>query len=217
MKSAQQLVDELAQKRQQDPVPNQLLDVAESGELTGDQLRGLVRTESQCHHTELPAYGAMLSRFAHRPAEDFYIELIDLMHECGPKLDAVAEALGLSRQEKDQWMWPSDRRAYSCNGILSWITARGSQTATALAVHTDMSVYFPGCVDLVASIREHGVDAPEEFLTYYEGDPCAGTRRKALEVAQDGLDRGDDPREALLMARLLEESFADFWASAAAA
>ncbi|MFC9856310.1 MULTISPECIES: hypothetical protein [unclassified Streptomyces] len=217
MRSAQHLVDELARNREKDPVPNGLLDVAKRGALTSSHLRGLVSTESQCHQTELPAYAAMLSRFAHHPAAGFYIELIALLRDCGPKLDAAAEALGLSAREKAQWMWPSDRRAYSCNGVLSWITAQGSQASTALAVHTDMSVYFPGCTDLVAVIREQGMGAPEEFLSYYEADPCAETRRQAVEVVQDGLDRGDDPQEALLMARLLEESFADFWASAAAA
>ncbi|MBB5936417.1 hypothetical protein [Streptomyces zagrosensis] len=193
------------------------MELAESGGLTGDHLRGLVRTESQCHQTELPAYAAMLSRYAHHPAGDLYIELIDLLHDCGPKLDAAAQSLGLSPREKDKWMWPTDRRAYSCNGILSWITAQGSQAATALAVHTDMSVYFPACMALVAEMQKQGVAAPREFLSYYESDPCAQTRRRAVEVVQDGLDRGDDPQEAVLMARLLEESFADFWASAAAA
>ncbi|MFF5438905.1 hypothetical protein [Streptomyces achromogenes] len=216
MSSAQHLVDELERKRRQDPVPNALLAVAESDGLTPDHLRGLVRTESQCHHTEVPSYGKMLSRFPHRPAADFYVELIDLLHACGPKLDEVAESLGLPREEKDQWMWPADRRAYSYNGTLSWIAAQGSQASTALAVYTDMSVYFPGCEEIVEMIRRQRVDAPAEFISYYEGDPCEETRQRAIEVVQDGLDRGDDPREAMLMARLLEESIGDFWASAAA-
>lgn len=216
MSSAQQLVDELARKREQNPVPNALLDVAKSDGLTQDHMRGLVRTELQCHHTEVPSYGKMLSRFPHRPAADFYVELIDLLHSCGPELEEAAEALGLPREKKDEWMWPADRRTYSYNGVMSWITAQGNQAATALAVHTDMVVYFPGCMEVAALIHEQGVDAPESFLSYYEGDPCEGTRRRAIEVVQDGLDRGDDPREAVLMARLLEESIGDFWASAAA-
>jgi hypothetical protein len=215
MVSAQQLADELARKRERQPVTNALLEMAKAGRVGQEQMRGLVRTESQCHQTELPSYAALLGRYRQRPAADFYVELIDLLHDCGPKLDAVAEALGLAEDEKAAWAWPSDRRVYSFNAVLSWITAQGSQAAAALAVHTDMSVYFPGCVDLVQAIREQEVEAPQEFVSYYESDPCAETRRLALEVVQDGLDRGDDPQRAVLMARLLEESFEDFWASAA--
>ncbi|MFF5563784.1 hypothetical protein ACFY7Z_17050 [Streptomyces sp. NPDC012623] len=217
MSSAQQLVEELTRRRRQHPVANPLLDVAKAGELTRDHLRQLVRNEAQVHHGELPGYAVMGSRFPHRPAAGLYLRLACLAYDAGPRLDRAGEALGLSSQGKEEWRRPAARDAYSFNGILSWIAIQGSQAVTALTAHTDMSVYFPACEELVTEIRKHDVDAPDDFLTYFSNDPSENLCELAVEVAQDGLDRGDDPEEALFMARLLEESLEGFWASAAGA
>ncbi|MEE1928828.1 hypothetical protein V1J52_11650 [Streptomyces sp. TRM 70351] len=215
MTSAQELADELDLKRRQHPVGNAFLDIARAGRLTEDHMRRLVCVEAQLHHAELPGYGLMISRFPHRPAAGLYLGLTQVAYEAGPRLKSVAESLGLPPEDRAKWMWPPGRKTYSFNGILSWLAVQGSQAVTALAAYTDMRVYFPSCREIMAKIREHGVDAPEEFTSYFESDPTGKLRPLALEVVQDGLDRGDDPREAVFMARLLEEFAADFWASAA--
>lgn len=215
MTTAQELADELALKRRRHPVPNPFLDIARNGGLTKEHMRRLVYVEAQLHHAELPGYALTLSRFPHRPAAGLYLGLSQVAYEAGPRLNAAAESLGLPREDSAKWMWPSDRKAYSFNGFLSWLAVQGSQAVTALAAYTDMCIYFPSCQEIVAEIREHGVDAPEEFTSYFESDPTEELRPLALTVVQDGLDKGDDPREAVFMARLLEEFTAEFWTSAA--
>ncbi|MFF5438904.1 hypothetical protein [Streptomyces achromogenes] len=215
MTTAEELVEELAHKRQQHPLANPFLDIARNGKLTREHMRRLVCVEAQLHHGELPGYSLMLSRFPHRPAAGLYLGLCQVAYEAGPRLNSVAEALELPREDRAKWMWTTDRKAYSFNGMLSWLAVQGSQSVTALAAHTDMCIYFPACQAIVDQIRQHGADAPEEFISYFDSDPTKELRQLALAVVQDGLDYGDDPREAVFMARLLEECTAEFWISAA--
>ncbi|OKH98986.1 hypothetical protein A6A06_25635 [Streptomyces sp. CB02923] len=207
------LVEELAARRAKEPVGNALLDAAADGRLPGDAFHRLVGTEAQAHTAELAAYGTALARFPRSPAADLFIRLARLVYDAQPKLQECARALGLTDVHGRRW--PPERTAYAFNGTLSWLAAQGSQAAFALAVHTDMQVYFPGCAELVRRVRATDIDVPQAFLTYYEDEAPEELTRLALDVVQDGLDRGDDPQDAVFCARLLEESIGDFWRAAA--
>lgn len=211
--TAVQLSEALEEKRMSDPVGNALLESAARGTLDQDALRRLVGTEAQAHRAELAAYGTMLARFPSRPAADLFIQLAQLVYEAQPKLQACARALGMG--EVGFARQPAQPATYSFSGTLSWLAVQGSQAAVALASYTDMRVYFPGCTQFVRRLRETGVDAPPEFLAYYDDEGSDDLCRLALEVVQDGLEHGDDGADAVFCARLLEESIGDFWQSAA--
>ncbi|MFI2238798.1 hypothetical protein [Streptomyces chrestomyceticus] len=211
--TSQDLADELTARREKEPVGNALLDAAADGRLCDAVLRRLVSTEAQCHLAELGAYGTALARFPRRPAADLCIQLARLVYDAQPKLQDCAQALGLDDLYGSDR--PADLTGYTFNGTLSWLAAQGSQAAFALASATDMQVYFSGCAELVRYIRQSGFPAPQPFLTYYEDEAPRDLKQLALDVVQDGLDRGDDPQDALFCARLLEESIGDFWRAAA--
>ncbi|MER0444353.1 hypothetical protein ABR738_07160 [Streptomyces sp. Edi4] len=212
IESADQLVDEVEKRRRSHPVPNPLL--AAGTEPTLEHLRRLVGTEVQCHRTELVAYGTMLSRFPHRPAADLYLCLGRLVYDASPKLETCARALGLDPDELK--FWPPDRTTYAFDGVLSWVAAQGSQAATGMSSYADLTGYYAGCAATVARVRSSDLKVPDEFFAYYDDETPSDLCRLALEVVQDGLDRGDDPSEILLTARLLDESVGDFWRAAAA-
>ncbi|WP_439681080.1 hypothetical protein [Embleya sp. MST-111070] len=209
---AARLVEEVENRRLAHPIPNALL--AADTKLTLEHLRRLTGTEAQCHRTELAAYGTMLSRFPRRPAADLYLQLARLVYDASPKLDECARALGLDPTEMK--FWPPESATYTFDGVVSWVAVQGSQAATGMSSYADLTCYFSGCAELVARVRAEGPKVPDEFLSYYEDDSPEELCRLALEVVQDGLDRGDDPDEALLCARLLDDSVADFWRAAAA-
>ncbi|MFJ3818601.1 hypothetical protein [Streptomyces sp. NPDC090056] len=210
---ARELARRLGEQRKRAPVGNALLDALGDRDRTPELFRRLVGTEAQCHRAELAAYGTMLARFPLRPAADLFISLSRLVYDAQPKLSKCAEALGMS--DPFERFWPEGRETYAFNGTLSWVASRGSQASFALSSYTDMVVYFSGCASLVQQVRELRIDAPAEFVEYYEGGASDELTELALDVVQDGLDRGDDPQEALFHARLLEESIGDFWKSAA--
>lgn len=209
---ARELARRIEELRERDPVGNALLDTLDS-ERAPELFRRLVGTEAQCHRAELTAYGTMLARFPRRPAADLFIRLSRLVYDAQPKLRKCADALTLP--DLSGRFWPADRETYAFNGTLSWVAIQGSQASFALSSYTDMVVYFSGCADLVRRVRELKIDAPAEFIDYYEGGASDELTELALDVVQDGLDRGDDPQEALFHARLLEESIGGFWKSAA--
>ncbi|ARF60332.1 hypothetical protein B1H20_02220 [Streptomyces violaceoruber] len=209
---ARELARRLEERREQAPVGNALLD-----RLDGDQapelFRRLVAVEAQCHSAEMIAYGTMLARFPRRPAADLFIRLSRLVCDAQPKLRKCADALDMP--DPFESFWPPGRETYAFNGTLSWVANQGSQASFALSSYTDMVVYFSGCSALVRRVRELRIDAPAEFIEYYDDDASDELTELALDVAQDGLGRGDDPQDALFQARLLEESIGDFWRSAA--
>ncbi|MFF6929223.1 hypothetical protein [Streptomyces californicus] len=209
---AREIARRLEERREQAPVGNEFLDRLDA-DRAPELFRRLVGTEAQCHPAEMIAYGTMLARFPRRPAADLFIRLSRLVCDAQPKLRKCADALDMP--DPFESFWPPDPETYAFNGTLSWVANQGSQASFALSSYTDMVVYFSGCVSLVQRVRDLKIDAPVEFVEYYEGGASEELTELALDVVQDGLDRGDDPQEALFHARLLEESIADFWKSAA--
>jgi hypothetical protein len=199
--------------RTRHPVGNAILDRLRAGNLGMEHLRGLVGVEHQAHQAELAAYGLVMARFPHSPAAEFYARLTQLITNAQPKLAECAQALGMTDNELRSS--PIGLNGYAFSGTLSWIALTGSQAANGLALHTDMAVYFSGCADLVAGLRDSNLAAPAEFLSYYEGGQSDELVDMATATVGDGIARGDDPDEAVAMARLLEESIGRFWQAAA--
>ncbi|CCH32599.1 Peptide synthetase [Saccharothrix espanaensis DSM 44229] len=212
---AADLAGRLATLRHDEPVANAVLDKLNDGSLTAADLRGLVLTELQAHQAELVAYGVGLAKYPHPPATAFFTQITELVTNATPKLVACARALGLGDAELRRRV--PDPTIYAFGGCLSWIAVTGSQASLALALHTDMTVYFPDCVAITAGVRESAVTAPDEFFDYYDGTASEDLLALALETADDGLRRGDDPDEAAFSARLLEANIGLFWRAAAEA
>ncbi|MEE1928879.1 hypothetical protein V1J52_11935 [Streptomyces sp. TRM 70351] len=179
-----------------------------------EPLRRLVAVEYRAHAVELVAYGTLLARFPHRPAAGLWITLARIVHEATPKLREVARALGMA--ETDLVGRPADGGPYSFHGAMSWIATSGSQTAAALATHTDMQVYYSGASAVARRLRETEAPVPREFLDYYDDPGDDALEELALAVAQEGLDRGDDPQEALFHAHRIADALLDVWKTTAA-
>ncbi|MEV0279755.1 hypothetical protein AB0I22_25655 [Streptomyces sp. NPDC050610] len=212
--TAVDLAERLRERREKEPVGNVLLEAAAKGRVTEESLRRLIGTEAHCHTAELVAYGTALARFPHRPAADLFIQLARLVYDAQPKLQACARALGMEGDVLAD-RWPTEHAAYAFNGTISWLASQGAQAAFALASYTDMQVYFSGCVEAMRRVRESPLDVPRELLDYYDDEAPDALTRLALDVVQDGLDRGDDPEDAVFCARLMEESIGHFWRAAA--
>ncbi|MEU2764423.1 MULTISPECIES: hypothetical protein [unclassified Streptomyces] len=174
-----------------------------------EPLRRLVAIEYQAHEVELVTYGTLLARFPHRPAAELWVTLIRIVHEATPKLRNVARALSMS--ENDLAGRVTDSGAYAFHATMSWIAASGSQSTAALAAHTDMLVYYSGATAVARRLRETGAPVPGEFLDYYDDPGDDALKELALTVTQDGLDRGDDPQEALFHAQRVADGLLDLW------
>lgn len=204
---------ELDHLRAEEPVGNRLLELAEVKGLTTEHLRRLVGIELQCHSAELAAYGVVISRFPDSPIVDLYLDVARLVYDAHPKLLACAEALDMDPGTLGTW--PSGPDAQAFCGYVSWLALHGGQAENALSLYTDMTVYFPACIALVAAVREQGLEVPQEFLTYYEGGQSDELERQALAVVEHGLRQGEDQAGAVTRARHLEEHIGSFWKAAA--
>ncbi|MBB5959802.1 thiaminase [Saccharothrix tamanrassetensis] len=210
---ATDLVGRLGTLRAEQPVGNAVLDKVNDGTVTEGDLRGMVLTELQAHQAELVAYGVGLAKYPHSPATPFFTQITELVANATPKLVACARALGLG--DADLRRREPDPTIYAFSGCLSWIAVTGRQASLALALHTDMTVYFPDCLAIATGVRKSALAAPDEFFDYYEGTASEELLALASEVVDDGLRRGDDPDEAVFSARLLEANIGQFWRAAA--
>ncbi|MEV4091784.1 hypothetical protein [Streptosporangium saharense] len=206
-------VTELQRLRDRSPVGNRLLDLAEVGGLTLEHLRRLVGIELQCHGAELAAYGTVIARFSDSPVVGLYLDVARLVYDAHPKLLACVRPLGMDPDAVGRW--PSGLDAQAFGGCVSWLALHGGQADNALALHTDMTVYFPGCQALLEAVRKQGLEVPAEFVSYYEGGQSDELERRALEVVEYGLRHGEDRATAIDRARRLEEHIGSFWKAAA--
>ncbi|XVS62148.1 hypothetical protein ACQPYE_28290 [Actinosynnema sp. CA-299493] len=213
--AAADLAGRLGTLREEEPIGNAVLDKVNDGSVTESDLHGMVLTELQAHQAELVAYGIGLARYPHMPATAFFTQITELVANATPKLEACARAFGFS--DADLRRREPDPRIYAFGGCLSWIAVTGSEASLALALHTDMTVYFPDCLAISTGVRKSSLDVPDEFFDYYEGTASEDLLSLALEVVDDGLRRGDDPDEAVFSARLLEANIGQFWRAAASA
>ncbi|MFE5326789.1 hypothetical protein ACFRCG_10415 [Embleya sp. NPDC056575] len=212
-RTARRLADEVAHRRKTDPVGNALLALPLEADTVANALRRLVAVEFRTHAAELVAYGTMLSHFPRRPAADLYLTLGRVVCNAGPRLEGVARSMGMDVARLRRW--PAERGAHPFNCAMTWAAMAGGQAAGALAAHSDMITYYTDCCALVDRLRAIDADATDEFIAYYD-DPvddvlCA----LALDVVQDGLDHGDDPEEAILHARRVEEAIGEVWRAVA--
>nr|BFD82066.1 hypothetical protein StreXyl84_14670 [Streptomyces sp. Xyl84] len=185
-----------------------------SGPGTLEPLRRLVQIEYQAHAVELVAYGTLLARFPHEPAGELWSTLARIVREATPKLLRTARALGMN--EADLANWSTDLGAYSFHGGISWVATSGSQAAASLAAHTDMQIYYSGATAVARRLRQAGADVPQQFIDYYDDPGDDALSGLALAVAQDGLDRGDDPHVALFHAHRIAGCLLEVWRVAAA-
>ncbi|MGD9485804.1 hypothetical protein WDH52_21560 [Streptomyces sp. TRM70308] len=204
---------EVERLRDLHPIGNPLPETVGQGGDPTVHLRRLVAIELQCHTAERAVYGTLLTRFRSDRATELWLTLGRLVQEATPKLREVARALGMT--EADQTRWFGERGAYAYNGTMSWVALTGGQAAAALSIHSDLVVYFAGGSAVARRLREAGADVPQEFVAYYDDTGDDALRDLALEVAQEGLDRGDDPEEAAFHARRAEEAIGDIWTTAA--
>ncbi|MEV6803437.1 hypothetical protein ACH4L5_21335 [Streptomyces sp. NPDC017405] len=176
-------------------------------------LRRLVALEYQAHAVELVAYGTLLTRFPAAPAAELWVTLGRIVHEATPKLLRVADALGMNGADLQRRS--TDFGAYSFHGTVSWTAMCASQAAAALATHTDMQVYYAGATAVARRLRDADAPVPRPFLDYYDDPGDDALNELALAVVQDGLDRGDDPQEALFHGRRVAGSLLEVWRATA--
>ncbi|MEV4252170.1 hypothetical protein AB0J52_03260 [Spirillospora sp. NPDC049652] len=211
---ARTLADELRRLREESPIANPVLELARDDRIELEHLRRLVGVELQCHRAELAAYGTVMARYPHSPTAGLYLAVGRLVYDAHAKLRECAAALDIPAERIGTW--PPGPAAYAFSGCISWLALHGGQADNALALHCDMTVYFPDCASLVELLRDKGTKAPQEFFDYYEGGQSDELEQQALDVVQYGLDQGEDAATALSRARLLEENIGRFWQAAAA-
>ncbi|MFH9125579.1 hypothetical protein [Streptomyces globisporus] len=212
--TAAALTAEVLDMRRTSPVPNPLNDLARSGAISQEHLRSLVIVELRNHEPELAAYGILLSRFPQNPAATYFGRLASMVYQATPRLLDTIERMGIT--DEDIAAHPASLPCYAYAGTMSWIALHGSIAGAALAAWVDVDAYYTQTFALLDIIESAGIQVPEAFTTYYRNGTPDKWHRSALEVIQYGLDHGDDPREALLCGRLMDECIGEFWLAATA-
>ncbi|WP_155884943.1 hypothetical protein [Actinomadura flavalba] len=216
--SAAELVTELARLRGAEPLRNPMLELARNGLVTVHHLRRVVLVEDMYHRAELAAYGLLLARFPHSPADVLLLDVARTVQGARGRLASVARSLGitLGAATPTATALRRDVAAHGFCGFVSWLAVNGGQSAMALALYSEPDgIYYGGGAAIVHELRGRGQDVPDDFAEYYTGVPSEEQNDRALEVVQNGLDSGESPSAALDAGRLCDQYMALLWTTAA--
>ncbi|MFI6520468.1 hypothetical protein ACIBF1_33300 [Spirillospora sp. NPDC050679] len=208
-------VERLHEMAAKQPVSNRFLDRLAAGDLTLENVRGLVGVTHKCHPAEITAFAALMARYPTQQNVEFLCDMVVLINRARPKLRRVISALGL--EEESLARWPADPLAWQVPhlwGRLSWL---GNRSEAALALYWDMVNYFPESDEMLRRLAAADLQVPEEVFQYYGGGQSDDLERQALLVAEEGLAQGESFENAVFAARQMQEAISAYWHAAARA
>ncbi|GAA2612967.1 hypothetical protein SMC26_14395 [Actinomadura fulvescens] len=206
--SAAGIAEQLVARRRTAPIGNGLVEHLKAGRPTREDLCWLLRIETLAAEAELSAYGIALYRHRHA----IFTDLSAMVHSARAKLPALARIIGLSEEQRMHRPWQAT--AFSYPAYLCWTALHHSRAETGIAVYADLDRYYSGGLAVAEELRAAGGYAPDELIEYYTDGVPEDLCTKALDFAQDGLDGGDDPGQALAAGRVMEEKVGLYWQAA---
>lgn len=199
---------------------NRFVELAESGRLERGHVSRFLTAEHGAQQSEIVAFATLAARHPHPPAAGFFLGLAGVIGDAGPRLRAAAGSVDLALDHPggdDPGRLALDAPAHAFGGYVCWLALRAGQAGAALAIHADLVSWCGSCARITAALEKHG-GLPDEVVAYF----AAYAQRPehlletALEVASDGLRRGEDPDRAVAEARPVTGYLRLFWDSAAA-
>lgn len=213
LEPARQLVNQL--RAELKPVDDQIagapfLTALERHRVSLDGLRAFTGEQYNILRSDLRSNAQMVSRFGDQPHGAFFLDLTTSEAEARRLLLDFAHALGMT--ERDLQAYEPRPGAQTYPHYAAWLAFYGSQADIAAAYLLNFPVFGTNTGRMAEALRRrYGFSAKETaFFDYFAFLPPS-FETDALNVIQDGLDRGANPRDIRRSARLLQAYEKDFW------
>jgi len=210
---ARQLIAQLRAELQ--PVDDQIayapfLTALERHRVSLDALRAFTGEQYNILRSDLRSNAHMVSRFGAEPFGAFFLDLTTGEAEARRLLLDFARALGMT--ERDLQAYEPRPGAQTYPSYAAWLAFYGSKSDIAAAYLLNFPVFGANTGRMAEALRRrYGFSAKETaFFDYFAFLPPS-FETDALNVIQDGLNRGANPRDIRRAARLLQAYEKDFW------
>ena len=213
MVDAKTLLNEIGKELQ--PVKDQLLrhpyvQALEEGKIGRESLRLFAGEQYNIIASDLKSVAYLVSRFGSAPSRDFFLGILQGERAAWDALLTLAHALGLSEiQLRDHESLPG-AHAYTC--YMAWLALYGSDAEVAAAYLVNFPAWGDNCGRISRILKERfGLGEKEvAFFDLFASSP-ATFETSALNVIQQGLDCGIEPRLIRRAARLLQAYELMYW------
>jgi hypothetical protein len=201
---ARQLIAQL--RAELKPVDDQIaaapfLTALERHRVSLDALRAFTGEQYNILRSDLRSNAHMVSRFGAEPFGTYFLDLTTSEAEARRLLLDFARALGMT--ERDLQAYPS---------YAAWLAFYGSKSDIAAAYLVNFPVFGANTGRMAEALRRrYGFSTKDTaFFDYFAFLPPS-FETDSLNVIQDGLNRGANPRDIRRAARLLQAYEKDFW------
>ncbi|WP_067459919.1 hypothetical protein [Actinomadura macra] len=179
-------------------------------------MRRFFAAEHHAQLNEIAAFAFLASRFPHSPAAGFFMELAGVVDGARSRLLPAAASVGLVLGEPADTPIPASAHAFG--GYVCWLAMRSGQAGAALALHTDLVLWCESCARISSALQRRD-GTSEEATAYFAAyaEPPEALLESALDVADDGIRRGERSEHAMAAARPVAGYLRLFWDAVAEA
>jgi thiaminase len=213
MVDAKDLLNEIGKELQ--PVTEQLLrhpylQALEEGTMGRENLRLFAGEQYNTIASDLKSVAYLVSRFGSAPSRDFFLGILQGERAAWDALLTFARALGLSETELCEHEPLPGAHAYTC--YMAWLALYASDAEIAAAYLVNFPAWGQNCGRLSRILKERfGLGEKEiAFFDLFASSP-ATFETSALNVIQQGLDCGIEPRLIRRAPRLLQAYELMYW------
>lgn len=190
---------------------NQLVTLAQDGQIRRDHFKRMLLAEYQCQEAELSTYALLASRHRHETPATLFSFVLHTIATARGLLREAAPMVGI--RAADIPLVPVDQGLFRVVRDLTWMGTQAGPAEAALYLHTDLSTWCTLFSRISAASRQL-TDVPEPVLAYLDswGDkPPPEIAAGTLEVLEYGLAQGEEPDRILHTARQLGSLIDPYW------
>lgn len=182
----------------------------EQGRIGREKLRLFAGEQYTIIKSDLRSVAHLVSRFGEPPSRDFFLGILDGEKAAFDALLAFARALDMTEAYLTSYEPLAGTHAYTA--YMAWLALYGTDAQIAAAYLVNFPAWGQNCGRMARALKERG-GMREEDVTFFNlfAAPAPTFEAKCLEVIQQGLDRGEDPRLVSRAARLLQAYELMFW------
>jgi thiaminase len=213
MADAKTLLEEIRQDLQ--PVKVQLLrhpyvQALQEGKIGRESLRLFAGEQYNIIASDLKSVAYLVSRFGSAPSRDFFLGILQGERAAWDALLTFAHALGLSETQLREHEPLTGAHAYTC--YMTWLALYASDAEIAAAYLVNFPAWGENCGRISRILKERfGLGEKEVAFFDLFASPPATFETSALNVIQQGLDGGAEPRLIQRAARLLQAYELMYW------
>ncbi|HXV82108.1 MAG TPA: transcriptional regulator [Candidatus Binatia bacterium] len=213
MIDAKPLLDEIREDLQ--PVTEQLLrhpyaQALEEGKIGRESFHLFAGEQQHIIASDLKSIAQLVSRFGDAPSRDFFLGILQGERAAWDALLTFAQALGLSETQLREHEPLPGAHAYTC--YMAWLALYASAAEVAAAYLVNFPAWGENCGRLSRILKERfGLDDKEVAFFDLFASPPATFETNALNIIQEGLDRGTEPHLIQRAARLLQAYELMYW------